>query len=386
LPTCDESCHHNRTNLWSLQQHRSHQTETFWQCIAAAWIGHRVIRNTAFECGAAFMLQHSDIHPIGPVRGKRMIAELVHWHRWATFALAMLAVTSLLLVLRASGTRAIDEPGIDNLRQAAIKIEPLHEKKRPPGPRDWLAQHKEAGQTFDQYLKSNPNRPTATRTRLYVQPLGEFTKRQQSLIGETAELMSRFYNLPVQTLDPLGLELIPPEAQRVHPQWGDYQILTTYVLDKLLKPRRPKDAVAMLALTASDLWPGDNWNFVFGQASLSERVGVWSIYRYGDPNDERPDNPFRRRLFNVALHETGHMFGMPHCTAYECCMNGSNHLAEMDSCPMWLCPQCMQKVCWACGADPASRYRELAEFATKYGLTKEAEFWQDSLKHLAASP
>jgi archaemetzincin len=158
------------------------------------------------------------------------------------------------------------------------------------------------------------------------------------------------------------------------------------VLDKLLKPRRPKDAVAMLALTASDLWPGDNWNFVFGQASLSERVGVWSIYRYGDPNDERPDNPFRRRLFNVALHETGHMFGMPHCTAYECCMNGSNHLAEMDSCPMWLCPQCMQKVCWACGADPASRYRELAEFATKYGLTKEAEFWQDSLKHLAASP
>lgn len=66
------------------------------------------------------------------------------------------------------------------IREAGTKIEPLHQRKRPAGPNDWLAQHKEAGQTFDQYLKSNPNRPTATRTTLYVQPLGKFTKKSSS--------------------------------------------------------------------------------------------------------------------------------------------------------------------------------------------------------------
>jgi archaemetzincin len=275
---------------------------------------------------------------------------------------------------------------LETIRRSAKKIEPLHEKKRPPGSRDWLAEHTEAGQTFDQYLLSNTNRPTAKRTRLYIQPVGEFSDRQRLLVDETGELMSRFYSLPVKRLEPLSLDLIPGEARRIHPDWGDKQILTSYVLDKLLKPRRPDDAVAMLALTTSDLWPGEGWNFVFGQASLSDRVGVWSLYRYGDADDQRPDNPFSRRLFKVALHETGHMFGIAHCTAYECCMNGSNHLEEMDSRPMWLCPQCVQKVWWACSADPVKRYRRLAEFAEKHRLEKEAEFWNRSHEAIEGSP
>jgi archaemetzincin len=30
-----------------------------------------------------------------------------------------------------------------------------------------------------------------------------------------------------------------------------------------------------------DLYPEPSWNFVFGQASLNERVGVYSFARYG---------------------------------------------------------------------------------------------------------
>jgi hypothetical protein len=33
----------------------------------------------------------------------------------------------------------------------------------------------------------------------------------------------------------------------------------------------PADALAYLALTASDLWPGEGWNFVFGR-DLPARV------------------------------------------------------------------------------------------------------------------
>ena len=37
----------------------------------------------------------------------------------------------------------------------------------------------------------------------------------------------------------------------------------------------PKDAFAFVAFTSSDLWPGEGWNFVFGQASMEGRIGVW---------------------------------------------------------------------------------------------------------------
>src|SRR5262245_25299312 len=77
-----------------------------------------------------------------------------------------------------------------------------------------------------------------------------------------------------------------------------------------------------------------------------------------------------------ALHETGHMLGIPHCIDYECCFNGANHLAEMDSQPLYLCPEDAAKICWACSADRKSRYARLLEFAQRHNLTDEAKYWQ----------
>ncbi len=186
-----------------------------------------------------------------------------------------------------------------------------------------------------------------------------------------------------KVLEPLSLDVIPPKARRI--EGIHEQILTGYVLDKVLKPRRPKDAVAVLGLTTSDLWPGEGWNFVFGQASLSDRVGVWSIARYGNLENPQMSGVVYRRTFLVAVHETGHMLGIQHCTAYECTMNGSNSLGEADRAPMWLCPECVQKVWWACHADPIKRYKSLVEFAKEHDLKAEAGFWQKSLERLSAN-
>jgi archaemetzincin len=299
---------------------------------------------------------------------------------WA--AGVILAGLALALgVPRRSNTNRNDAR-LPEIRRAAEQIGSLHTKKQPPSPGDWLAEHKETGQTFDEYRAAEPNIPTKDHTTLYLQPIGTFDEFQGQLLQDTGELLSRFYSVPLKVLDPLGSDTIPKEARRMHPTWGDRQILTTYVLDQVLKPRRPADAVAMLALTASDLWPGENWNFVFGQASLKDRVGVWSLYRYGPTNDEEQRAQFRRRLCKVAVHETGHMFGIAHCTAYECGMNGSNHLAEMDASPLWFCLADEQKVWWACGCDPGSRYRSLADFAVTHHLQEEAEFWKASLERL----
>jgi len=273
------------------------------------------------------------------------------------------------------------EPDDDARLPAAIKkLVPLHEPLGLPQPGDWLTVHPEPGQTFAEYLRSRPVRPDARRRVIYVQPLGDFTATERKILDHTARYMEIYFQLPVKVRDGLPLEAIPASARRVHPTWGDKQILTTYVLSEVLFKQIPDDATAYIALTASDLWPGEGWNFVFGQASLDRRVGVWSIYRNGDPHEG--DEAFRlclRRTLKTATHETGHMFSMLHCTAFECNMCGSNHRAESDRHPLWLCPHCLAKLCAATAADPEKRFRQLTDFAEQNDLDREAEFYRKSL-------
>lgn len=274
--------------------------------------------------------------------------------------------------------------GVRRRAEATIaKLKPLHEVKRKPKPGDWLAQHKEAGQTFSQYLKSRPATPIGKRIVIYVQPLGLFTKQQRDIVELSAEYLGIYMNRPVKILEDLPLSVIPQKARRVHPQWKVKQILTTYVLHDVLKPRLPKDAAAYIAFTATDLWPGRGWNFVFGQATFRDRVGVWSINRNGDPSTDA--DAFRlclRRTLKIATHETGHMFSIPHCTAYECNMCGSNHAEESDSQPLYLCPECHAKISWATAADPVARYERLAEFCEQHGLKAEQTYFRKAISVL----
>jgi archaemetzincin len=232
------------------------------------------------------------------------------------------------------------------------------------------------GQTFDQYLVGHHQPMADGRSTLYVRPLGEFTPRQHLLLDDAADFLGRFYGLPVKLQDALPLDDVPDMARRagVSELPADEQLLTTYLLDQVLRPRVPDDAVAVLGLTATDLWGGEPWNYLFGQASLSDRVGVWSIHRFGDPEDDY--KTCLRRTIGTAVHETGHMFGFLHCLAYECGMNGSNNLAEKDRRPIEFCPECQQKIWWACGVDPAARFAALLEYAEAHGIEREAAYWR----------
>jgi archaemetzincin len=300
----------------------------------------------------------------------------------------MVRIASLTLLVMASfgvgpagcaGRSPPDPP----LPAPFAKLLPLHRRLGPPAPGDWLAVEKEPGQTYDEYVRGRPVRPDATRRVIYVQPLGTLTKTERRVIQLTAEYMEAYFNLQVKTLDDLPLSLIPEKARRVHPTWNVPQVLAPYVLDEVLAPRLPKDAVAMIAFTTSDLWPGEGWNFVFGEASLSNRVGVWSLFRYGDPDES--EEAFRLcllRTIKVGTHETSHMFSMEHCIRYECNMCGSNSLREADRCPVWLCPECLAKLCYATGSDPVKRYQRLAAFCKTQGLKTEQEFFEKSLEVL----
>jgi archaemetzincin len=269
------------------------------------------------------------------------------------------------------------------LRIVIEKLAPLHTKMGKVQPGDWLESHKEAGQTFDEYLVCKPTLPTLKRGVIYIQPIGQFSPTQKKIITLTADFMGRYFNLPVKVKEDLPESVVPAEARSKHPVWEMEQIRTTYILDKVLLPRLPDDAAAYIGFTTTDLWPGPGWNFVFGQAYLDKRVGVWSIYRNGDPDAGNDAFPLcLLRTLKLATHETGHMFSMQHCIAYECNMCGCNNREESDRRSIALCPECVAKLCWATQADPVERFRTLSAFFKEQGFKPEREFCDKCIRVL----
>jgi archaemetzincin len=268
-------------------------------------------------------------------------------------------------------------------RAAAAAVRPPHAPLGPPGPGDWLASFPEPGQTFDQYLACDPRTPRGERRAIYIQPLGDFTPEQERVVALTADFMGRYFGVPVTLRERLPLDIVPHDQRRMN---GTHeQVCTGYVTQTILKPRLPADAAALIALTSSDLWPCNDWNYVFGQASLVDRVGVYSMARFGVPVGDAAFRVVLLRTLKIATHETGHMFSIVHCSAYSCNMQGTMSLDETDRHPLELCPECMAKVCWASGYDPETRFARLAEFCRERGLDRERLFYERSLEALRRS-
>lgn len=236
---------------------------------------------------------------------------------------------------------------------------------------DWLEQHSESGETFEQYVESNPTLPTVGRNIIYIQPIGNFTVAERKVLELTADYMRAFYNLPVKLSPGKRLGNVPKDQSRRIYQ-DKLQVRTGYFLNDVLPKMLPKDAAALVCFTNYDLYPEPAWSFVFGQASLDGRVGVWSLSRLGDSNGKVAERKlFLSRTLKIAVHETGHMFSMRHCTKYECLMSGTNSLTETDRRPLDNCPECMAKIAWAMHYDPETRFKNLSDFWRRHGWADE---------------
>ncbi len=254
------------------------------------------------------------------------------------------------------------------------KLVPFFDPMGKPGPYDWLRDHKEAGQTLDEYLNGSPTLPTPERRTIYVQPLGKFTRDESQVVRDTAAFMEAFFGIPVKVLPGASFDPnLPDHAFRYVGRDPNRQIRTGYIMQELLIPKLPADAAALIAFTNEDLFPDESMNFVFGQASLVERVGVWSMNRLHDKRDPRK---LLLRTLKVGVHETGHMFSIQHCTKYVCVFSGSNNLEETDWQPLDACPECAAKACWITDCDPAERFAKLAKLTRKFGLSDEAELFE----------
>ncbi len=255
----------------------------------------------------------------------------------------------------------------------------------PPGPHDWLANHPEPGQTCDQFARGGYNKPDEARKTIYLQPIGRFEPGRSPKLADLAECARAYFTLPVEVLDPLSLES-GKLTTRINSYTKNRQVLATEVLE-WLERRLPGDAFCLLGVTMEDLYPEPSWNFVFGMASIRERVGVFSFTRYdpafyGEPRGPDYQQVLIRRSCKVLTHETGHMFGLYHCIYYECGMNGSNHLDESDSRPIHLCPVCLRKLHHAIGFEVVERYKKLQAFYRRVGLADEAAWVGKRLKRI----
>ena len=95
-------------------------------------------------------------------------------------------------------------------------------------------------------------------------------------------------------------------------------------------------------------------DFVAGLADQENCSGVFSFCRMDPDFDDGTDwkaapgqehTVWLKRSCRVMAHEIAHMFGLKHCTYYECMMNGSNGPFEGVRQPnATLCPICLTKL------------------------------------------
>ncbi|XP_073167790.1 archaemetzincin-2 isoform X2 [Lepidochelys kempii] len=255
---------------------------------------------------------------------------------------------------------------------------------------DWISSHPEPTQDFEQFY-NDPcrSRLTSQKNAIYVQPIGSFgdtkvsTEDYMKWLKDYCEAF--YYGLSVKILEPIPVSHTGC-GFRVNEYTCNLQIHAGDLL-KYLKKKKPKeDAFCIVGITMIDLYPRESWNFVFGQASLTEGMGIFSFARY---DSDFYSASYKGRLQSVKklpsadysifdgyytpainsmlllrscktlTHEIGHIFGLHHCQWLQCVMQGSNHLEESDRRPLDLCPICLRKLQSAVGFHIVERYQIL---------------------------
>ncbi|CAN9508625.1 unnamed protein product [Ophioblennius macclurei] len=254
---------------------------------------------------------------------------------------------------------------------------------------DWISAHPEEPQDFQSFYRDlHRKTPTASHNVIYLQTIGSFgdagAKTDQYVEWLRDYCQAFYHGLSVKLLPPISV-CETGCSFRINRNSHNLQILAGDLL-QFLRERKPKDAFCIVGLTMIDLYPKESWNFVFGQASLSEGMGVFSFARYDDNfhsssyagrlRMERQPKPGDYSVFEgyytppitstlllrsckTMTHEIGHIFGIRHCQWMSCVMQGSNHLEESDRRPSDLCTICLHKLHVSVGFKIAERYEAL---------------------------
>ncbi|XP_013380470.1 archaemetzincin-2 [Lingula anatina] len=319
----------------------------------------------------------------------------------------------------------------------------------PSSDLDWLAQFREDGQTFKQFLREcpwlssrkvkymrqnfNPEGATIQEKypegTIYIQPLGDFDSDSGVAMEELVEYTRLFFCLPVDVLPPVHLRCennkmtwidVPSSEEkalytsrkskrvkkhhlnaRFDAKSGRRQLAVDTIL-LTMKQYIPDNALCLIALTMEDLYEAQSDLFVAGMAAGNHRVAIFSFFRYEpgivfseenwfEMKQTNSSTPYERkklllhRSCKLLVHEISHLLGIDHCIFFACCMNGSGNLAEDFRQPMQLCPVDLHKLQVLCGFDIVKRYEGLQEFFRKHQLCEELNWVKKRLNFLLST-
>lgn len=132
---------------------------------------------------------------------------------------------------------------------------------------------------------------------------------------------------------------------------GKKQFDGRLILKRLMKQAERKKHFRILGVIDHDIY-FELYNFNFGVARLPEtfnirlpRVALISIFRLKEILYGREENPalFEKRVLTESIHELGHTFGLDHCE-YDCVMQFSDSLMQVDKKTPNFCDKCMKKL------------------------------------------
>lgn len=318
--------------------------------------------------------------------------------------------------------RSRDEP-VEAIPPEYLPCPPgAFEPTRLPRRGDWLRDQEERGQSFVSFSRRQMvARPHSKYDTLELVPVGPFGPDAPSL-ERLARLAAAFFGCRCVVAPTLSLKEAEAcgTADTPGSRIGDEQQLQlrcsaifSAVASRPKGRRGQKHGAlhlpfATVAVTMADLYPHEDYSFVYGQALPCDCVGVFSFARFG--NDEgfvlmhpaapppvtkpaaKTKSPSRYqesvlyRSAKVLCHEVGHLFGINHCVFYQCLMCGSNHLVEFDRKPFMLCPIDLRKLQHAVGFDVKERYRALQQLANEFGWEADAKWYQLRLDTLQLAP
>ncbi len=111
----------------------------------------------------------------------------------------------------------------------------------------------------------------------------------------------------------------------------------------------PDDGDKILGITNVDIYI-PILTFLFGEAQFKGKGALVSTYRlkntfYGLPDN---DNLLYERTLKEILHELGHTLGLVHCPNFECVMNSSTYVENIDLKLARFCKDCQEQLEISC--------------------------------------
>ena len=231
--------------------------------------------------------------------------------------------------------------------------------------------------SFDQYVANKPLQPTHARHTIYICPLGQMDFTMQQRMRTLRTFLEIYLTLPIKTMPAAPIAGRRSRMTKAHGR-EVRQYDTEDLKEHLLKPRLPDDALAIMGLTARDLYSERlDWDSVTNTTYTGRGFGVCSLARlFPEPWGYKATPQSKKSGLAVSFRMVADvacgMLGPTPCRKYYCVMNQSRYTSMEE--PLHLCPDCLRKLRWTLGFDIIERYEALRQFYARVGMQEEARW------------